>query len=151
MCKAFKWERDVQGEGDNSEPITVHFSINDRNAGGRLGQQRGGFGKDAAARQSSDCDLDMEGADGEPESGPACLSGILTYPHKSSILIHTYPYLSIFQVILYDPIPSAKCLCSGFAPHSAPPAARPNRAPPRPTSDRNRMWGPLASLDPGRA
>jgi hypothetical protein len=95
------------------QPITVHFSINDRNVGGRLGQQRGGPGNDvAAARQSSDRDLDMEGADGEPESGPACLSGILTYPNTSSILIHTYPYLSMF--ISYDPITSATCICSGF-------------------------------------
>ena len=92
------------------QPITVHSSINDRNVGGR--QQRGGLRNEAAARQSSDRDLDMEGADGKAESGPACLSGILTYPNKSSILIHTYPYLSI--LILYDPIPSATCLCIGF-------------------------------------
>ena len=84
-----------KAKGAIVQPITVHFSINDRNVGGRLGQQRGGLGYDVAARQSSDRDLDMEGADGEPESGPACLSGILTYPNKSSILVHTYPYLSI--------------------------------------------------------
>ena len=99
-----------KAKGAIVQPITVHFSINDRNVGGR--QQRGGLRNEAAARQSSDRDLDMEGADGKPESGPACLSGILTYPNKSSILIHTYPYLSI--LILYDPIPSATCLCIGF-------------------------------------
>ncbi len=45
------------------EPIPVHFSINERNVGGRLAEQNGGLGNDAAARQSSDRGLDMEGAD----------------------------------------------------------------------------------------
>jgi hypothetical protein len=82
------------------EPIPIHFSINDRNVGDKPGQQNGGLGNDAAARQSSDRGLDMEGAYGEPESGQAVLSGILTYPKKSFIMIHTYPDLS--HSIPYD-------------------------------------------------
>ena len=58
----------------------------------------------------ADRDLDMEGpgADGEP----ACLSGILNYLNKSSILICTYPYLS--RTILYDPVQSASSPTRGF-------------------------------------
>ncbi len=77
----------LQGEWGSSGANSyypIHFSINDRNVGGRLG----GLGNDAAARQSSDRGLGMEGADSEPESCQAVLSGILTYPNKSSILIH---------------------------------------------------------------
>jgi hypothetical protein len=84
------------------DPIPIHFSINDRNLGGGLGQQNGGLGNDAADRQSSDRGLDLEDSNGESESEQAIPSGILTYPNKSFIMIHTYPYLS--HTIPYDPL-----------------------------------------------
>jgi hypothetical protein len=82
-----------KAKGAAVAPIPIHFIMNSRNVGGRLGQQHGGLGKNAAARDRG-LPVDMEAADGEPESGQACLSGILPYPKKSFILIHTYPYLS---------------------------------------------------------
>ncbi len=85
------------------KPIPIQFGINDRSVGGRLGQQHGRLENNAAARQSSGRGLDMEGANGEPESGQACQSGILTYPNTSIILLDNYPY---------DLIRSAICLCS---------------------------------------
>ena len=87
-----------RAKGAKVMPIPIHFSINDRNVGGRLGQQHRGLENDASPAVR-DLDLDMEGpgADGEPE----CF-GILNYPSKSFILIHTYPYLS--HTIPYDPL-----------------------------------------------
>ena len=98
-----------KAKGAIVRPITVHFSLNDRSVGGRRGQQLGGLGNDAAARQSSDRDLDMEGTDGEPESGPVCLSGILTYPNKTSIPIHSYPVLSFSPLTLKHSAFSFRC------------------------------------------
>jgi hypothetical protein len=86
-----------RAKGAKVMPIPIHFSINDRNVGGRLGQQHRGLENDASVR---DLDFDMEGpgADGEPER----LSGTLNYLSKYSILIYTYPNLSYF--IPYNPI-----------------------------------------------
>jgi hypothetical protein len=86
-----------KAKGAVVKPSPIHFSsINDRNVGGRLGQQNGGLGNDTAARQSSDRGLDMEGADGESmfpgRRAYLLVSGILTYPKKSFILIYTHPY-----------------------------------------------------------
>ncbi len=98
-----------RAKGAKVIPISIHFSINDRNVGGRLGQQvqqHRGLQNDAVG----DLDLDMEGpgADGEPE----CLSGILNHPSESFMLIYTYLYLS--YTIPINPIRSASPRSSGF-------------------------------------
>ena len=98
-----------RAKGAKVMPIPIHFSINDRNVGGRLGQQHRGLENDASVRDLR-LELDMEGpgADGEPER----LSGTLNYLSKSFILFCTYPNLSCF--IPYNPIWSATPGGSGF-------------------------------------